>query len=79
MAECQALNSEGTFVFVCRDLARMREVDAACEMIKGKEGSINLLFLSVGTLEISGGSSALSSLTRLPTVAVFGLDVLTAE
>lgn len=50
-AECQALNSEGTFVFLRRETSLMRDVDAICKELANKEVAINLLFLTVGTLQ----------------------------
>ncbi|KAK1816506.1 hypothetical protein LTR12_009097 [Friedmanniomyces endolithicus] len=52
--ECEDLNPEGTFVFVQRDTSLMRNVDAICDEIRMKEKVVNLLFLSVGTLEVDG-------------------------
>ncbi|KAK5693065.1 hypothetical protein LTR97_010541 [Elasticomyces elasticus] len=50
--ECEALSPEGTIVFIQRETSLMRKVDAICEEIKSKEQTINLLFLSVGTLQV---------------------------
>ncbi|KAI9879277.1 MAG: hypothetical protein M1830_009007 [Pleopsidium flavum] len=49
-AECKALNSEGEYIFVKADTSLIRTVDDVCWDIKTKEKSINLLFLSTGTL-----------------------------
>jgi NADP-dependent 3-hydroxy acid dehydrogenase YdfG len=49
-AECKALNSEGEYVFVKADTSLIRTVDDVCRDIKTKEKSVNLLFLSTGTL-----------------------------
>lgn len=51
--ELKTLNSEGQYTFVACDLSLMRNVDEACRQIKEKETTINLLFLTIGTL-ISG-------------------------
>lgn len=50
-AECRELNPEGTFNFIQTDASLMRNVDAVCADIASKETAINLLFLSVGTLQ----------------------------
>ncbi|KAK5734538.1 hypothetical protein LTR17_008898 [Elasticomyces elasticus] len=50
--EREALSPEATFVFIQRETSLMRNVDAICEEIKSKEETINLLFLSVGTLQV---------------------------
>ncbi|TKA81526.1 hypothetical protein B0A55_02982 [Friedmanniomyces simplex] len=52
--ECEALNPEGTFIFIQRDTSLMRNADAICDEIRSKEEAINLLFLSVGTLQVDG-------------------------
>ena len=51
-AECKALNPEGSFVFIKRETHLMKNVDEVCEELAAKEEVINLLFLSVGTLQI---------------------------
>ncbi|KAK0272011.1 hypothetical protein LTS16_001979 [Friedmanniomyces endolithicus] len=54
--ECKALNPEGTFVFIQRDTSLMRNVDAVCDEIRKKEEEVNLLFLTIGTLEVDGNT-----------------------
>ncbi|MCJ1477738.1 hypothetical protein MMC13_006411 [Lambiella insularis] len=49
-AECKALNSEGEYNFIRADTSLIRTVDDVCRDIKAKEKSVNLLFLSTGTL-----------------------------
>lgn len=48
VAECQALNPTGQYIFRQADVSLIRVVDEVCEEIKGKEQSINILFLSCG-------------------------------
>ncbi|KAL9102205.1 MAG: hypothetical protein Q9187_009151, partial [Circinaria calcarea] len=48
--ECKALNSDGEYIFVKADTSLLRNVDDVCRDIKVQEKSINLLFLSTGTL-----------------------------
>ncbi|KAI9810591.1 MAG: hypothetical protein M1827_006153 [Pycnora praestabilis] len=48
--ECKALNSNGEYIFIKADTSLIRNVDDVCRDIKSKEKSINLLFLSTGTL-----------------------------
>lgn len=50
-AECRESNPEGTFNFVQTDASLMRNVDAVSAEITRKETAINLLFLTIGTLE----------------------------
>ncbi|THY21739.1 hypothetical protein D6D01_06455 [Aureobasidium pullulans] len=49
--ECRALNAKGEFSFISKDTSLMRNVDEICETIKQKEKSVNLLFLTIGTLQ----------------------------
>ncbi|THW80621.1 hypothetical protein D6D18_09126, partial [Aureobasidium pullulans] len=49
--ECRALNAKGEFTFISKDASLMRNVDEICETIKQKEKSVNLLFLTIGTLQ----------------------------
>ncbi|KAI8949748.1 NAD(P)-binding protein [Xylaria longipes] len=48
VAECQALNPAGRYIFRKADVSLIRNVDEVCEEIKAKEQAINLLFLSCG-------------------------------
>ncbi|TKA63823.1 hypothetical protein B0A49_13632 [Cryomyces minteri] len=49
-AECKTLNPAGGYTFINADVSLIRVVDEVCRDIKSKEKSINLLFLSQGTL-----------------------------
>ena len=51
-AECKTLNPGGTFVFLQRETSLMRDVDNICNELASKEEVIDLLFLTVGTLQI---------------------------
>ncbi|KAI0534035.1 NAD(P)-binding protein [Xylaria digitata] len=48
VAECQALNPRGKYIFRKADVSLIRVVDEVCEEINEKEKSINILFLSCG-------------------------------
>ncbi|KAJ5130665.1 uncharacterized protein N7515_006704 [Penicillium bovifimosum] len=48
--ECRQLNPEGEFIFIKADISLIRNVDLVTREIQSKEKSINLLFLSCGTL-----------------------------
>lgn len=50
-AECKKLNPEGHFTFIKKEASTVRSVDEICELIKSNEKSINLLFLTIGTLQ----------------------------
>lgn len=58
-AECKALNAEGKFTFMGADLSLIRNVDEVCRDIKTKEKSVNLLFLTQGTLVTGVGTSTI--------------------
>jgi len=49
--ECKALNPKGEFIFISRDTSLIRNVDDICNEIQRRETSINLLFLTIGTLQ----------------------------
>ena len=49
-AECKALNAEGKYIFIKADTSLIRSVDDICRDIKSKEKTVNLLFLTMGTL-----------------------------
>jgi NAD(P)-dependent dehydrogenase (short-subunit alcohol dehydrogenase family) len=56
-AECKALNSDGEYIFVKADTSLIRNVDDVCRDIKAKEKSVNLLFLSTGSLIVGTSMS----------------------
>lgn len=58
VAECRALNPEGTFLFLKRETSLMRNVDEICKELASKEEVINLLLLTVGTLQVGMSESA---------------------
>ena len=53
--ECVKLNPDGVFTFISKDTSLLKNVDALCQEIKAKETQINLLFLSIGTLDFYTG------------------------
>jgi short-subunit dehydrogenase len=57
-AECKALNSEGTYTFIKADTSLIQNVDDVCRDIKSKEKSINVLFLTTGTLNLHTSMSS---------------------
>ena len=48
VAECEALNPDGDYVFIKADVSLIRVVDEVCETIKAKEKTLNILCLSAG-------------------------------
>lgn len=55
-AECKESNSEGSFTFIQTDASLMRNVDAVCAEIARKEKAVNVLFLTIGTLQHGSGT-----------------------
>jgi NADP-dependent 3-hydroxy acid dehydrogenase YdfG len=53
--ECKKLNADAQYTFIQADVSLIRSVDAVCEQIQAKEKTVNILFLSAGTL-VSGVS-----------------------
>lgn len=47
------INPQGKYIFMKSDLSLLRNVDDVCKAIKTKESTINVLFMSQGTLNIS--------------------------
>jgi NADP-dependent 3-hydroxy acid dehydrogenase YdfG len=58
LVELKELNDEGEYNFIKADVSLMKNVDQVCREIKEKEKVINVLLLSQGTLNMSGGTSA---------------------
>jgi short-subunit dehydrogenase len=58
-AECDRLNPEGSCTFIKSDVSLIKNVDDVCREIKSKEGSINLLFQTQGTLDFTSGMCSL--------------------
>ncbi|KAI8577578.1 hypothetical protein K450DRAFT_191076, partial [Umbelopsis ramanniana AG] len=50
VTECKALNLEGDYMFMKANVSLIQSVDDVCKEIKNKEKTINLLYLSQGTL-----------------------------
>ena len=72
VAECEALNPEGEYVFVRADVSLIRVVDEVCAAIKAKEKTVNILFLSAGLpsmdrsgREISKGGAGRGKMTTI--------------
>jgi NADP-dependent 3-hydroxy acid dehydrogenase YdfG len=51
ISECKALNPNGKFTFISKDTSLIRNVDEICTNIKQNEKSVNLLFLTIATLQ----------------------------
>jgi short-subunit dehydrogenase len=48
--ECSHVSSGSTFQFIQADVSALRGVNSVCDEIKNKETTINLLFLSQGSM-----------------------------
>lgn len=59
--ECTSLSNGGTFTFIRADASLIRNVDSVCKDIKSKESAINLLVLSIGTLDFYTGEEEYTS------------------
>lgn len=55
LVELKELNAEGEYNFIKADVSLMKNVDQVCREIKEKEKVVNVLLLSQGTLNMSGG------------------------
>ena len=64
-AGCRELNPEGTFIFIKGETHLMRNVDEICKQLSRKEDAINLLFLTVGTLQVGISTSTHPDCPRL--------------
>lgn len=53
--ECTSISNGGAFTFIKADTSLMRNVDDVCKDIKSRESAINLLVLSIGTLDFYTG------------------------
>lgn len=52
--ELHEINSEGTAIFLQRDIGRIRDVDELCTELKEREPKINCLFLTAGYMTLRG-------------------------
>ncbi|ORX90100.1 hypothetical protein K493DRAFT_231584 [Basidiobolus meristosporus CBS 931.73] len=65
--ELKEINPDGTYAFIKSDTSLVKNVDSVCQEIKNKEKSVNLLFITTGTL--SSGQDTSEGL-HLPTSLV---------
>ena len=63
LAELKKLNPEGTYLSLKAEVSLLKNVDKACEEVKSKEQSLDLLFICIGYLKLSrvGTCSPLAS------------------
>lgn len=57
IAECKRLNPEGQYFFIATDASLIKNVDDVCRQFREKEKAINLLFLSIGSLNMKPETS----------------------
>ncbi|KAK5094043.1 hypothetical protein LTR70_005485 [Exophiala xenobiotica] len=55
--ECETLNPNGSFKFTKSDTSLICNVDELCRVIKAREKEINLLFMTIGTLDFYSNTS----------------------
>lgn len=55
--ELKTLNPQGEYVFIKAELSLMKSTDEVCAEIKSKEKVVNVLFMSQGTLRMTGKHS----------------------
>lgn len=64
-AECRKTNAEGQYLFIPADTSLIRNVDDVCQQIRSKEKTVNILFLSTGTLVSNKGNGTHLRLGRV--------------
>lgn len=64
-AECRKTNAEGQYSFIPADTSLIRNVDDVCQQIRSKEKTVNILFLSTGTLVSNQGNGTHLHLGRV--------------
>lgn len=64
-AECRKTNAEGQYFFIPADTSLIRNVDDVCQQIRSKEKTVNILFLSTGTLVSNKGNGTQLHLGRV--------------
>jgi len=52
-AELKELNPEGEYIFMPADVSLISNVDSVCRQILAKEQSINILFMSMGSVNVN--------------------------
>ncbi|KAJ5586855.1 uncharacterized protein N7459_002620 [Penicillium hispanicum] len=57
MAECKTLNPDGTFHFIQADVGLIHNVDHVCQQIQDQEATVNILFMTQGSLEANFSTS----------------------
>lgn len=60
--ELEALNPEGKFEFLEKEVSLIKNVDEACDYIKSQEKKVDIVFLSPGYLAVGGREGMLSYL-----------------
>ncbi|KAF2656365.1 putative short-chain dehydrogenases/reductase [Lophiostoma macrostomum CBS 122681] len=57
IAKCLRFSPSGSFTFIKADISLLKQVDDVCRQIKSKEKSINVLFMSQGSMAFSKTTS----------------------
>jgi NADP-dependent 3-hydroxy acid dehydrogenase YdfG len=61
IAECRQISPHGVFTFIKVDLSLIKETDRACEEVKRKEKTVNLIVLSAGLVSFGNNRTFLLS------------------
>lgn len=51
--ELKAANPKGAYIFLAADVSKFRKVDEVCQQIRARENSLDLLFLTPGSIAFS--------------------------
>ncbi|KAJ4294993.1 hypothetical protein N0V90_007001 [Kalmusia sp. IMI 367209] len=52
VAECKIINAQAQIEIIKADLSLVRDTDRACDVVKAKETSVNLVFMSMGEVRL---------------------------
>ncbi|KAH6877741.1 hypothetical protein BKA58DRAFT_81412 [Alternaria rosae] len=64
MDELNSINSSSQISFIQKDISLLKNVDQACNEIKGKEKQVNMLFMTCGYLTMKGRDETAEGLDR---------------
>ncbi|MCJ1250458.1 hypothetical protein MMC30_007686 [Trapelia coarctata] len=71
LKELETLNPQGTFNFIQSEISLIRNVDAVCNEIKGKEKKMDLVFLSPGFLTFAGRQETVEGIDTLASLRIY--------
>lgn len=56
LTECKAINPHASFTFIQADVGLIKNVDDVCQQIRDRESTINILFMTQGSLNAESGN-----------------------